>query len=49
GGKTVIGKGSIIGGNIWLTHSVSPHSKIILEEQKQKITSLEGREKVFNF
>ena len=27
-GRTTIGKGSIIGGNIWLTHSVPPFSKI---------------------
>lgn len=26
GGDTMIGAGSIIGGNIWLTHSVPPHS-----------------------
>ncbi len=28
GGDTVIGKGSIIGGNVWLTHSVAPGSKV---------------------
>jgi serine O-acetyltransferase len=28
GGDTVIGKGSVIGGNVWLVHSVPPHSKI---------------------
>lgn len=28
GGDTVIGKGSIIGGNVWLTRSVSPFSKV---------------------
>lgn len=28
GGKTVIGHHSIIGGNVWLTQSVPPHSKI---------------------
>lgn len=28
-GRITIGKGSIIGGNIWLTHSVPPGSKII--------------------
>ena len=27
-GRITIGKGSIIGGNIWLTHSVPPFSKI---------------------
>ena len=28
GGQTVIGKGSIIGGNVWLTDSVKPESRI---------------------
>ena len=28
-GRITIGKGSIIGGNIWLTHSVPPGSKIV--------------------
>ena len=28
GGKTVIGKGSVIGGNTWITHSVPPGTKI---------------------
>ena len=28
-GRIVIGKGSVIGGNIWLTHSVPPYSKVL--------------------
>jgi serine O-acetyltransferase len=28
GGDTIIGRGSVIGGNVWLTRSVPPHSKI---------------------
>lgn len=28
-GRITIGEGSVIGGNIWLTHSVPPHSKIL--------------------
>jgi serine O-acetyltransferase len=28
GGKTVVGRGSIIGGNVWLTESVPPNSRI---------------------
>lgn len=31
GGKTVIGAGSIIGGNVWITESVPPHTKVILK------------------
>lgn len=29
GGHTTIGKGSVIGGNVWLTQSVPPHTKIL--------------------
>ncbi len=32
GGETVIGKGSVIGGNVWLTHSVPPASRIFYKE-----------------
>jgi serine O-acetyltransferase len=28
GGETVVGRGSIIGGNVWLTHSVPPRSVV---------------------
>ena len=27
-GRVTIGRGSVIGGNVWLTHSVSPGSNI---------------------
>ncbi len=33
GGDTTIGKGSIIGGNVWLTHSVPPNSRIFYREE----------------
>jgi len=29
GGDTVIGRGSVIGGNVWIMQSVPPHSKIM--------------------
>ena len=32
GGDTVIGKGSVIGGNVWLAHSVPPGSRIFYKE-----------------
>ena len=32
GGETTIGRGSVIGGNVWLTHSVPPGSKIFYEQ-----------------
>ena len=28
-GRITVGEGSVIGGNVWLTHSVPPHSRII--------------------
>ena len=31
GGDTVIGNSSIIGGNVWLTQSVPPNTKVIME------------------
>lgn len=38
GGETVIGKGSIIGGNVWLTQSVPPGSKV-LQERADRVIS----------
>jgi serine O-acetyltransferase len=32
GGETRIGHHSIIGGNVWLTHSVAPYSRVALRE-----------------
>lgn len=31
GGDTIVGKGSLIGGNVWLTHSVAPGAKVLAE------------------
>lgn len=33
GGKTVVGEGSTIGGNVWLTESVPPHSRIYYQAE----------------
>ena len=41
GGKTVIGKGSEIGGNVWLTHSVPPGSKVYNQQPKPLIRQSE--------
>jgi len=32
GGDTRIGHHSIIGGNVWLTHSVAPYSRVAMRE-----------------
>ena len=37
GGQTTIGAGSEIGGNVWLTHSVPPHSKVYNQQPKPLI------------
>ncbi len=36
GGDTVIGARSVIGGNVWITRSVPPDSKVIVEPQQLK-------------
>lgn len=33
GGETVIGDRSVIGGNVWITHSVPPDTEIFIEKQ----------------
>ncbi len=37
GGDTVIGHHSIIGGNVWLTHSVGPHSVVTIKDPELNI------------
>ena len=39
GGDTVIGKSSVIGGNVWLTRSVPPHTRVIISEPELVIDS----------
>ncbi len=34
GGQTVIGHDSVIGSSVWLTHSVDPHTTVVLEKPK---------------
>lgn len=35
-GRVTIGKGSVIGGNVWLTHSVEPHSVITQASERSE-------------
>ena len=37
GGETVIGRGSVIGGNVWLMESVPPGSKVIAEPARHLV------------
>jgi serine O-acetyltransferase len=39
GGNTTIGRNSEIGGNVWLTHSVAPYSKVYNQQPKPLIRS----------
>jgi len=34
-GNTTIGRGSIIGGNVWLTTSVAPYTKVVLSREQR--------------
>jgi len=36
-GRVIIGKNSVIGGNVWLTHDVPPHSKIMQRKAKENV------------
>ena len=47
GGETVIGKGAVIGGNVWVTQSVPPGGKLIVRpnELQQLITRPDKPEK----
>jgi serine O-acetyltransferase len=37
GGDTVIGHHAVIGSNVWLTHSVGPHTRVLMEEPMLRI------------
>lgn len=39
GGDTTVGHDSVIGGNVWLTHSVPPHSTVYNAQPKPLITN----------
>jgi serine O-acetyltransferase len=43
GGETVIGAGSTIGGNVFLIHSVPPHSLVLSEQVEVKVLSKKER------
>jgi serine O-acetyltransferase len=45
GGETVVGHGSVIGGSVWLTHSVPPDTRVTLSSQEQHMTPINGEAK----
>ena len=44
GGNTVIGKGSVIGGNVWLTESVPAGTRVTLGEPSLKFDTVTSSE-----
>jgi serine O-acetyltransferase len=40
GGDTVVGEGSIIGGNVWLTQSVPPRTRVTIAEQQLRFVNI---------
>jgi len=42
GGDTTIGRGSVIGGNVWLTHSVPPGTRVLQDSPRLRIIPAEG-------
>jgi serine O-acetyltransferase len=41
GGDTIIGRGSVIGGNVWLTHSVPAGARVIQDSPRLRIITAE--------
>jgi serine O-acetyltransferase len=44
GGDTIVGHDSLVGGNVWLTHSVPPHSLVYQSSQVKVRSATEGFE-----
>ena len=48
GGETVIGKGSVIGGNVWLTESVPPFS-VVYHKSEYRLRSKQAQNAPIDF
>jgi serine O-acetyltransferase len=44
GGDTVVGEGSTVGANVFLTHSVPPHSLVVADDVRNRVVAKERRE-----
>jgi serine O-acetyltransferase len=44
GGDTVIGEGSTIGANVFVTHSVPPRSLVLFQEKQLSILNKDARQ-----
>jgi serine O-acetyltransferase len=42
GGETTIGTGSVVGGNVWLTHSIEPGTKVVIEDPQLRFRGPKG-------
>ncbi|HYO64253.1 MAG TPA: serine O-acetyltransferase [Pyrinomonadaceae bacterium] len=42
GGDTVVGRGSVVGGNVWLTHSVPPGTRVLQESPGLRFVTSES-------
>jgi serine O-acetyltransferase len=49
GGETSIGHDSVVGGNVWLVHSVEPFSLVINQDKIRLIDQSEDRNNIINF
>jgi serine O-acetyltransferase len=49
GGDTVVGKGAVIGSNVWLTQSVAPSTVVSLEKPSLRMKGPAGQEFVPNY
>ncbi len=38
-GRVTVGKGSVIGGNVWVTYNLPPYSKVIQQRAKENLSS----------
>ena len=48
GGSTLVGHDTVIGGNVWLTHSVEPHT-IVYRQPKMHFRSAKGNQETLDF
>jgi len=49
GGDTVVGAGSTVGANVFLTHSVPPNSLVVFEGVTMKVLNKQDRPKKSDF
>ena len=49
GGDTVVGHHAVIGSNVWLTHSVAPHTVVTIEKPSLRMKGPETRDIVPDF